>query len=166
LPAYDRNTKEVEDLAKQIIAQNRSNLSILKFTYVFRPEAAVTDGHVIAGMCVKVDDRNWSIHKSDFIIEIAKDVWEEASDEFKLAIVDHELGHAGIHMDEEGQPKMDERSGRIRTFCRRHDIEEFEDVLERHGLYHKGLRDFMSAFAVRKEREKRGRRSDPDPDET
>jgi len=150
MPGY-KTDAGIEKIAAGIIAEHRPELKILDICYMFRDEAAISDGKVIAGRCIRVDDRNWTVHKHDFIIEIAKDVWDEATDEFRLALVDHELGHAGIRIDEEsGGPDMTDE-GRIRTYTHRHDIEEFEDVLERHGPYHKALRDFLLAFVKRAE---------------
>lgn len=149
MPAYTLD-KTLEDLATDIIKTDRPYLGVVKITYMFRPEAAMSDGKVTAGMCIRVDDRNWAVHKHDFIIEIAYDVWTEATPEFRRALMDHELGHVGIRFEEDGHAKEDEKTGRIRTYCKHHDIEEFEDVLERHGPYHKSLRSFLIAFAKHK----------------
>lgn len=146
MTAYE-GSKELEDLANGIIMLHQRHLLGVQVSYMFRPLAAISNGKVIAGMCIRVDDRNWSIHKNDFLIEIAKDVWEAApTDEFRLALMDHELSHAGVRRDEDDQFIKDPISGRIRTYIRRHDIEEFEEVLERHGAYHKDLRSFLEAF--------------------
>lgn len=147
MPVYTGNQKELENLAGQIIARDRPLLKMLKMQYIFRDVAPLSDEKIVAGMCYRCDDRNRAIHGQDFIIEIAKDVWDEASDDFKTALMDHELGHVGIRMDEDGQPGIDEKTGRIKTYIHKHDIEEFEDVLERHGAYHKNLRAFLDAFA-------------------
>lgn len=147
MPAYTID-KTIETVANKIIAQHRKDLAMLKICYMFRETAAISDDKTIAGMCCKVDDRNKTVHAFDFLIEIAKDVWDEASDEFRLALIDHELGHVGIRYNAPNEPAMDEKTGRLKTYVRRHDVEEFEDVLERHGAYHKGLRDFLDAFAA------------------
>jgi hypothetical protein len=98
-------------------------------------------------MAIRVDDRNRTVHGHDFIIEIGKDVWDEATAEFQRALMDHELGHCGVRTDDAGQPLIDEQTGRLKTFIKPHDIEEFEDVLEEHGPYHAALRQFLNAFA-------------------
>lgn len=149
MPAYIP-APEVEVLAKQIINDIRPQLGHVRIAYVFRPEAAISDDKVIAGMCVRVDDRNRSIHDHDFIIEISKDIWDDATEEFRRALIDHELGHAGLRADENGDILYDEKTNRPKTYIRKHDIEEFSDVFERHGAYHKNLRDFLTAFALGK----------------
>lgn len=152
MPNYTLD-KGLEELGKAIIYKTRPILGHVKIAYMFRPEAAISDDKVIAGMCIRVDDRNRTVHDQDFIIEIAKDVWDEApSDEFRNALMDHELGHAGVRCDENGDVIYDEKTNRPKTYIKKHDIEEFEDVLERHGAYHKNLRSFLDAFARHKKK--------------
>lgn len=132
MPAYKQD-KELSDIGAVVIKEHRPGLAIAAICYMFRAEAAITDDKVIAGMCVRVDDRNYTIHSFDFVIEIARDLWEEATDQFRTALIDHELGHVGIRYDEDGEPIRDPNTDRLKTYTKRHDIEEFEDVLERHG---------------------------------
>jgi hypothetical protein len=147
MPHYQPD-QGLANLAADIIRKDRPQLSVLAIAFVFRDEAPVSDGKVKAGMCVRIDDRNWTLHKQDFLIEIAKDIWDQANPQFQRALMDHELGHCGIRYDDEtGAPAIDENTGRIKTYCRQHDIEEFADVLQRHGDYHEGLRTFIAAFA-------------------
>lgn len=168
MPAYTLD-KGLEDLAKQIIQAHRPYLGHVKIAFMFRPEASVSDDKVVAGMCIRVDDRNRVIHDQDFIIEIAKDVWDDApSIEFKTAIMDHELGHCGLRMSEDGDVIYDEKTNRPKTYLKKHDIEEFADVFERHGAYHANLREFMAAFARRKLKKGEkvnGPDADPDKDD-
>lgn len=138
------------DLANDIINTRRPYLKVVKIVYMFRPEAPISNGRAIAGMCIKVDDRNRTVHDFDFLIEIAKDIWNDASEEFRRALMDHELGHAGIRTDEQGVPQKDENTDRLKTYCKPHDIEEFTDVLEVYGAYHSKLRAFLNAFAAHK----------------
>ena len=164
MPTY-RTDKELEELAAQVIKEHRPGLAIVAICYMFREEAAISDDKVVAGMCVRVDDRNYTIHSFDIVIEIARDVWSEATDQFRVALIDHELGHVGVRYDEDGEPIRDANTDRLKTYLRRHDIEEFEDVLERYGAYHKGLRDFLDAFARNKVAAKKRRKSKDDEGE-
>lgn len=154
MPRYIEN-QELRDLATGLIASHHPHLKILNIAYVFREEASVSNGKVIAGQCTKVDPRNWTLHKRDIIIEIAKDVWAEALPTFQAALMDHELSHVGIDMNEDGTPKMDDLTGRVMVRVKPHDIEEFDGVLERHGAYHKDLRRFLDAFVKSKEEQKK-----------
>ncbi len=73
MPAYSLN-KELKVLADSIITSDRPMLKHLTIAYVFRPEAPVSEGKATAGMCVRLDDRNWTIHKTDFIIAISAEL--------------------------------------------------------------------------------------------
>lgn len=148
--------QELANLAATIIKAHRPILAMLKIAYLFREEATVTpDGKVVAGMAIRVDDRAWTLHRHDAMIEIARDVWLDATDEFKQALMDHELGHISIGMDEGRQPIIDEKTGRLKVRMKGHDLEEFDEVLERHGAYHKSLRNFLEAFAKHKQAKKK-----------
>jgi phosphoketolase len=63
------------------------------------------------------------------IIEIVKPLWEHLTYEQKTALIDHELMHFGP------EGKM-----------RRHDLEEFRDVVERHGFYLPDVKDFAESI--------------------
>jgi predicted LPLAT superfamily acyltransferase len=58
-----------------------------------------------------------------FVIEIAFDAWEILEKEQRVALVDHELCHC----------MMDEDSGKL--IMHPHDLEEFNAVVRRHGLW-------------------------------
>lgn len=144
---YELNAVEPARIAARIIRDHRPELADLNLCYMWRDEAvSMGEGRVVAGQCVHVSDRDYAIHGHDFLILFARDVWTAADKEFLPAIVDHELAHVGIRLDEHGDRVVDEDTGRVKTYCRHHDIEEFADVLERHGAYHSALRTFLAAW--------------------
>ena len=153
MPHYQTDS-ELAKIGAAVIKKYRPELKDLAIAYMFRDEAAVSSGKLIAGRCIRVDDRNRTLHEHDIIIEIAKDVWSQAEDRFKEALMDHELGHIGIRYDEDGTTPLEDDYGRIRTFLHHHDIEEFDDVLERHGAYHADLRKFLKKFEDHKAKAK------------
>lgn len=149
---YTPNATEVEEMATNIIAAHYPDLAEanLDIAYMWRSEAmAMGEGRVAAGQCVHVADREHALHGHDFLIIMARDVWLDATPEFRRAVVDHELSHVGIRKDEDGGNAVDEDTGRIKTFCRRHEVEEFSDVLERHGAYHSSLVRFLNSYGRR-----------------
>jgi len=152
MPRYEESGN-LKTLANVLVGKHHPALKSLKIAYEFREEAAVSNGKVIAGKCIRVDDRNWILHGYDIIIEIARDVWDEATSQFQIAVLDHELTHIGVRIEETGEEQRDPKTDRIKTFIRLHDIEEFSSVLERYGEYHADLRAFLEAFARRKSKE-------------
>lgn len=105
------------------------------------------DGHLILGKCIKASDLQRELAEYDFVILLNREVWEdpEFTDAKKLALVDHELCHAAVAVDKDNVPRRDER-GRLVWRTRRHDIEEFRAIVQRHGCYKKDLELFADAL--------------------
>jgi len=57
------------------------------------------------------------------------------------ALLGHELCHCDVARDKHGEAKEDER-GRPIWRIRRHDIEEFDDVVDRHGCWESEIEHF------------------------
>jgi hypothetical protein len=108
------------------------------------------DGHLVLGKCVKVSDLYREFAAYNFIIVLNREVWEDS--EFtidkKNALVDHELCHAAAASDDEGAV-YDERHRRVFR-VRKHDIEEFHAVVQRHGCYKRDLEAFAEALKKRR----------------
>src|SRR5690348_4498506 len=99
------------------------------------------DGRIVLGRCVKVSDLHREFFNADFIVVLNREYWDAFSDAQRLALMDHELCHAAIKLDKNGQEMYDEKDRQVfRT--RKHDLEEFREVVERHGLYKDDLRLF------------------------
>ena len=107
---------------------------------------ADVDGRIVLGRCVKVSDFNKEFFNFDFIIVLNKEFWDAFDDDKRLALMDHELCHAAVSIDDTtGDPKEDER-GHTVWRSRKHDIEEFRDVVTRHGCYKSDLEEFAKAI--------------------
>jgi hypothetical protein len=110
----------------------------------FKPD---TDGHLVLGKCVKAPDLQRELVDWDFVILLNREVWMDQGwpIEKKRALLDHELCHAARAEDEYGAQKEDER-GRLVWRIRKHDIEEFQEVVTRHGCYKRDLENFARAL--------------------
>jgi len=115
----------------------------------FKPDR---DGHLVLGKCVKAPDLQKELVDWDFVILLNKEVWmdQEWPIEKKRALLDHELCHAARVEDEFGAQKEDEK-GRLVWRVRKHDIEEFQDVVKRHGCYKRDLENFAAALLKSKQ---------------
>ena len=105
------------------------------------------DGHLILGRCMKASDLQRELIDWDFVI-FAQPRSLAASrlhDRQKEALVDHELCHAAQALDSDGEPKMDEKNRPVWR-VRKHDIEEFKAVVQRHGCYKHDLEAFAAAL--------------------
>lgn len=143
----------LSDMAAPLIADHYPEIRKydLKIVYMFKSEMPGK-----AGSCRKVSDQDRVLHGFDFIITLAKDLWDHmgvAGDTvFQTAVLDHELAHVGVAYDEEsGEPRYDKESGLIRTALVKHDVEEFESIIRRYGAYAADLRTFQRAFEANKE---------------
>jgi hypothetical protein len=116
-------------------------------------EKADKDGHLVLGRCVKCSDLNREFAEYDFIIVLNKDVWnaKEFDKKKKMALLDHEMCHVGPNLDvETGEHKRDDK-GRLLFRTVKHQIEEFIDVVDRHGVYKSDLELFAKTLLRNRE---------------
>jgi len=112
------------------------------------------DGKIVLGKCAKVSDLQKEFAAFDFIVVLNRDYWFDFSGEQQLALLDHELSHAAPAMDLKTGLQATDTRGRPVWRCRKHDIEEFTGVAERHGTWKADLQRF--AEAIRKHRDGQG----------
>lgn len=101
------------------------------------------DGHLVLGKCMRASDLQRELADYDFVILLNREIWgdEVFTEDKKRALMDHELCHAARAFDAEGNEQRDER-GRPVWRTRKHDIEEFQEIVKRHGCYKKDLERF------------------------
>jgi len=105
------------------------------------------DGRVTLGKCKKASDLDRELSEFDFIILLARWFWraDDVTELQRRALLDHELCHAALKLDANGEPLEDERGRRVYR-VRKHDIEEFTAVVDRHGCYKADLESFAAAL--------------------
>lgn len=119
------------------------------------------DGRVVLGQCKKVADLEREVcegrllharvdggtHGYDFVILLRQAFWQDpnVSDLQRRALLDHELCHATVTLDAHGDPAVDD-CGRIVYRTRKHDLEEFAEIAERHGCWKRDLEYFARAI--------------------
>lgn len=105
------------------------------------------DGHVKLGQCKKASDLDRELHPFDFVILLNAEWWQDGrvTDDQRRALLDHELCHATVKLDEDGEPARDTMD-RVIYRLRKHDIEEFTEIVARHGTYKRDLERFASAL--------------------
>lgn len=115
----------VIEMANDLIEQYHTILKHANIGILFKDEAPVSRGKTTLGKAIKVTDRMKVYTGLDFIIWLAWDEWQRLTDAQRLALIDHELCHCGM--------------GTAGWAIRPHDIEEFTEVIERHGFYTRDL---------------------------
>lgn len=108
------------------------------------------DGRVTLGKCRKASDLDRELAPYDFVILLHRPWWESVltSEAAREAILDHELTHCARALDAiTGAVKRDER-GRCQWRLRKHDVEEFAEIVHRHGLYKGDVERLYQAAVV------------------
>lgn len=137
--------EEAEKLGAQLIKKHHKHLDGVKIAYLFKekPEPAkprkkkstktktVRAGKMeIWAKASRVPARYAELLKEEyeFLIEFDRAVWDQLKAKQQEALVDHELCHCGK-----------DRTG---CYMISHDLEEFGDVIKRHGLWRDSVRLF------------------------
>jgi len=153
-------------IMEELIATRRADLKDVKIGIAWRlgwrPDA---DGRRILGQCRKRGDLDRELDEWDFIIMLNEDAWPTFSDRQKEREMFHELGHAQLSLDTNGEPKRDDR-GRLVCRIRKHDIQDFRDVVEIYGweedlqnLAEKGIADAQRPLLAEAEKKAAERES-------
>ena len=133
-----------ELLATEIIALHHPRLERVKIAYLFKikPEALhppkfprpLRNGRKLKlAKCARVSAKWQALMEEgyEFVIEFDAALWEGLDLDQRRALVDHELCHAGVDADG--------------YYLRQHDVEEFRDVIQRHGFWKDDIKDFADA---------------------
>lgn len=93
-----------------------------------------------AGECKLVSEQMKPFFKKQvkFIITLDFIKWNNATSEQKIAIIDHELCHCDY--DE------NDKTGEIKPYIRKHDLQEFNEIVNRHGQWHDGIKLFVESI--------------------
>lgn len=80
----------------------------------------------VHGRCIRCSSELMHYAGVDYIIEISKLTWDLLDDKAKYLLVYHELLHIKIEYEE----NKDEYKFKLR----KHNIEDFREIIERHGV--------------------------------
>lgn len=133
---YEKAPQEIVDLVERIVQEHHHHLLDARIGVVMRPEAPISKGVATWGQASLISPKIRPLLKQDldFIIWLAYDTWHDVLDHNQQkALVDHELCHCGFTDD--GKPYM-----------KNHDIEEFTEIVERHGNWRYGLEEMDKAM--------------------
>ena len=127
----------VTDLGKEVIREWHPHLIDVKVDFVLRdtvPMMGGKGGKEIWGRAKKITGLNAFLNDPDddgefFLIEISGPVWERLSHDERKALLDHELCHCVIAVDE------DDPEAEVKLKLKTHDLEEFREIVTRHGLW-------------------------------
>lgn len=138
--SYEFNDAAVP-IADYLIDQWHPHLSKTKIAYVFKgdeddkvPQPAKAGKSVTYAKAGLVPEKYRLLATEDyeFIIEFSRPIWDRLSLQHQEALVDHELCHCRQN-DSDGCYMAD------------HDVEEFRQILVRHGFWRESLRLFIES---------------------
>ena len=147
----DRDTGEggpIYSLCLDIVDAHHEHLSEARIALAWhRGWKQHKDGRLTLGKCKKASDLDRELAPFDFVILLRQAFFEDAevSDAQRLALLDHELSHAEVELDQDGEPKRDTKD-RVVYRTRKHDLEEFSSVVRRHGLWKNDIEAFAAAI--------------------
>ena len=134
-------------------SEQHEHLRLATIGYAWTNYPARKGGKSILGTCelIKETGNPWSKARNefliaswfdglpDFLITIYAPYWADSSDRACLALILHEISHAGQAIDEFGAPRFD-RHGMPLFAMKSHDFEEFTNVVEMFGATSPSLR--------------------------
>ena len=127
---------EAREIAtKDIIPKFHEELAEADIAYLF-----VTDikakGKVCFAKMKKASEVERNFGDVDYVMIVNRVEWKGFSDDQRRALVDHELCHCLVETGEDGELKFKIRG---------HDLEEFKEIVERHGMWQPDIEAFASA---------------------
>jgi hypothetical protein len=138
-----RYAPDVEKIAKELIREHHRHLTNVEIKFVFTDKIQKRAGKETWGTARKVGSLAAFLAGQDendeqatfFVITITEPIWSYLPPEKRRALVDHELCHCWIDLDDEGDhPKL---------ILVGHDLEEFIQVIQRHGLWRDDVQKFV-----------------------
>lgn len=132
---------QVEAIANDLISEIHEHLSPARILYLFTNKKRKRCDRVVLGSTQKLSGMQRFLSSGnsavedgyDFIILIGKAEWEVLEENQRRALVDHELCHCGVKDPDDEEPEW---------MLKGHDVEEFRDVIARHGFWKDDIKDF------------------------
>lgn len=137
---------EIYLMMDELVGQHHPHLAEAKIALAWNLSwKADPDGRLILGKCKKVGDLDRQLHGFDFVILLNKEAWErsEFTTAMKRGLMDHELCHAQVKLDNNDDVMKDE-DGKIVYRIKKHSLEEFREIVARHGIWKDDIRAFIS----------------------
>ncbi len=147
-PSYERIERDndplgVYDVLDEMVREKRPELKEARIGLAWRYGLKRNkDGHLVLGKCKKVSDLDKQFAGYDIIVILNREAWQTLDEDQRRALMFHELCHAALSEDQNGNPKKDARGRQIYRI-RKHDIEEFGEVVVQFGCYKLDLENFV-----------------------
>jgi len=164
-------------IARELISRYHHHLAEAKIVLYASDKNKVKCNKVTCAEASKASSKMKASTNADFTITLFMTPWSDLNGDQKKACMDHELTHCGVHYEPvTEQVGTARRSGRARTKVVRdeygrvqytdtikrdtetgepkwrlypHDLEEFRDIVQRHGIWDESIQSFKEALDSR-----------------
>lgn len=135
MPRTFEEAESVESIAQGLIPNYHAGLATARILYCFSSDCWTKNGREQWGKVQKFSGLNEFIAEKDFVVLVALDKWNDLTEAQRTALVDHLLSRCTGEEDDE--------TGEYKWKLTDPEVQEFTDVLFRHGAWHQGLQDFV-----------------------
>ena len=135
MPRTFEEAASVESIAQGLIPNYHASLATARIQYCFSSDCWTKNGREQWGKVQKLSGLNEYLIEKDFIVMVAMEKWNDLTEAQRTALVDHLLSGC---LGEE-----DEDTGEYKWKVLDPEVQEYTDVLFRHGAWHEGLLDFV-----------------------
>ncbi len=121
-----RHAPEIKDLAAAVIEAYHPHLQDASIAYLLRRGTWKSKGQVITGKAAIAPEQWRLLSGCDLLLVINESVWDVLGNKGREVLLDHELSHF--------TPPAAEKTGNLHWKIREHDLQEFSEVVKRHGV--------------------------------
>ncbi len=125
------------DVFREIRQEYHADLAGYAIALLFMPKPKVSRGNIVVGEAHVLGWRTRFLSGLHGTVTLAWEWWQEATTAQQQALIDHELSHF----------EADDEHERLRI--RGHDVEEFIEIMARHGAWTDGLKYAKGALQQR-----------------
>jgi hypothetical protein len=118
-----------------LVDELHTHLANRRIGFLFREEIK-SGGQVKGALASKVSGKLHYYTELEFMVEVNWTIWRELRPAQRIALIDHELCHFGTEDGENG----------LKLLLLPHDVEEFSAIVQRWGLWDRGLIAFNRAI--------------------
>jgi len=128
---------EVEDIGDKVIQEKGLALDDISISYIkVYPNISKTK---VANCRVANHREHFFTDGADYIISVSGDIWDQLEQERREILIWHELEH--VH------PEYNEDKGEYNFKVRNHDVEDFQSIIEEHGVdWFDEMKTIVSSF--------------------
>jgi hypothetical protein len=139
---------------------------IIGFSYGLKPDS--NTGKIKLGDIKACDKFERQLHDKDVKLYLNYDFWHHSStrDEQRKALIDRYIWRIQVKMDKELDVPLRDEHGRMLYYLREYDIQDSQEVVQRHGIWNHDMESAVKVMAEVWEKEQKKRQEAVEGDES